>query len=60
MRNAGKMLWFVMLVAVLGIRLGAQQSSTEKPASPPSNASAAAWAGDAAAEFLGWRLDDGR
>jgi hypothetical protein len=35
MRKAGMVLWFVVLVAVLGIRLGAQQSSTEKPASPP-------------------------
>jgi hypothetical protein len=33
MRKAGMMLGFVVLVAVLGISLRAQQSSTEKPAS---------------------------
>jgi hypothetical protein len=37
MRKAGMRLRFVflLLVAVLGIRLGAQQSSTDKPSSPP-------------------------
>jgi hypothetical protein len=35
MRKAGMMLGFVMLVATVGISLRAQQSSTEKPASPP-------------------------
>lgn len=35
MHKAGKLLWFVVLVAMLGISLRAQQSSTEKPASPP-------------------------
>src|SRR5580700_9585458 len=37
MRKAGMMLRFVflLLVAVLGIRLGAQQSSPDKPSSPP-------------------------
>ena len=35
MRKAGKMLRFVVLVAMVGISLRAQQSSTEKPPSPP-------------------------
>ncbi len=59
MRKAGRKLWFVVLVAMMGIGTAAQQSSKEKPASPR-DASAAAWAGDAAAEFFGWGLDHGR
>ena len=35
MRKAGMMLGFLALVAMMGISLGAQQSSSEKPASPP-------------------------
>jgi hypothetical protein len=35
MHNAKKVLGFMVLVAMLGIGLPAQQSSTEKPASPP-------------------------
>jgi hypothetical protein len=37
MRKAGMMLRFVFRLpaAVLGIRLGTQQSSTDKPSSPP-------------------------
>ena len=33
MRRAGRMLCFVALVAMVGVSLRAQQSSTEKPAS---------------------------
>jgi hypothetical protein len=32
MRNAGKLLWFVVFVAMVGISLRAQQSSSDKPA----------------------------
>ena len=35
MRKAGRKLWFVVLVAMMGIGTAAQQSSKEKPASPP-------------------------
>jgi len=35
MRKAGIMLGLVMLVAMVGISLRAQQSSSDKPASPP-------------------------
>ena len=35
MRKAGMMLGFLALVAMMGISLGAKQSSSEKPASPP-------------------------
>jgi len=35
MRKAGMMLGFVMLMAMVGIRLRAQQSSSPQPASPP-------------------------
>jgi len=34
-RKAGRKLLLVVSVALLGIRIGAQQSATEKPASPP-------------------------
>jgi hypothetical protein len=35
MRKAGMMLGFVTLMAMVGITLRAQQSSGDKPASPP-------------------------
>ena len=60
MRKAGRKLWFVVLVAMMGIQFSGAAVFEGKAGEPARDASAAAWAGDAAAEFFGWGLDHGR
>jgi hypothetical protein len=60
MRKVGMTLGFVILVAMVGISLRAQQSSSDKPASPPAMQAPQPGPEMQRLNFFAWRLDDGR